>query len=373
MKLKTFLISSLVLLFAACTKDSAQITCTGVDGYQEDAVNVSEDPVTLAATGEGDVQTLTMTVKITAKEHISGITLLSAENIKLDDEFCVELNTEGGPKLKFDSDSSKTAFIQLLKAGKGTEADIKFSAKFTKDEVQKILKNTKHFQVRHMNVDLTNITLSGGVGPYPVCMTLNVSHSGELTGAYYYGSQGPGALLYIKSKNSWASTLTIPEFNINAENTGTFEGKFENDVFCGKFTTNGKTYVYSLKPDSSVTPADLSGVPFDSFELPQASSDSSDSSRDYSDFSSLDETSSSTGSVDVDELLDSYERCINKAISVMKKANKNDPTMLADYQQYVSEMVDFSEKLQNIKDDFTASQIQRFNKLVKKAANISQQ
>ncbi len=373
MKLKTLLISSLALLFAACTKDSAEITCSGVNGYQSEAISVSEEPVTLTATGEGDTQTLTLTVKMTAKDRISGISQLSPENIKLDDDFRVVLSTDGGPILRFDSDSSKTAFIELLKADKGKQAEIKFSQSFTKDVAQKILKDTEHFRVENLNVDLTNITLSGSVGKYPVCMTINVKSSGELTGAYYYTRQGPGALLYFKSNSGWSSTLTIPEFDINANNTGTFVGKFENDVFSGQFTTRGKTYIYSLKPDPSVTPLDLSGVPFDSFELPRATSSSSESSSYDTDYSSSYDTSGSSGSVDFDELLDSYERCIDKAISMMKKAENDDPTFMAEYQKYVSEMLEFSEKLQNAKGDLSASQLQRLNKLVMKAAKASQQ
>ncbi len=372
MKIKTLLFSSLMLLLAACSKDSVQVTCLNVDGYQSKAVKVTEDPITLEVSGEGDVQTLTMTVPMTANEHISGITDLSDENIKLDDDFCVQLSASGSTKLKLDSDSSKTAFINLLKGKKGAEANIKFSAKVAKDKLKEILKDLDHFTVRDLNVDLTNITLSGNIGTYPVCMTLNVASNGVITGAYYYAKKGPGAYLYLKSTSNWASTSTIPEFNDRAENTGVFEGKFENDIFNGKFTTNGNTYVYSLKTDKTLSPIDLSTVPFDSFEMPVQSSSSSayesDSSSDES--SSFDDGDFEEGSVDIDELLDTYERLIDKGHSMMKKIENNDPTAIVEYQQYVAELMDYADKFRKIKGNFSESQLKRFNRLLTKAAEM---
>ena len=164
--------------------------------------------------------------------------------------------------------------------------------------------------------------------------------------------------------------MTIPEFDINGNNTGSFEGTFKDDVFSGKFTTRGNTYMYSLRPDASGVPIDLSAVPFDSFELPQTASGSSDSDG----IDSYDsEASSSTGSADIDDLLDSYERCIDKCITIMRKAKNNDPTALTDYAEYVSEMQDYAEKLENVKGDFSSAQLQRFTRLMTKAARAAQQ
>lgn len=371
MKLSTLLFSSLILLMAACSKDSAQLTCEAVNGYQSDAITVSEEPFTLEQSGEGETRTLSITVKMTANEHISGITELDPSNITLDDDFCVKIVSDGiEQKLKLDSDSAKTAFVNLLKAKKGTEANIKFSAKVAKDDAKKTLNNAKQFSIEDLNVDLKNITLSGNIGKYPVCMTINVEHEGKITGAYYYKRMGPGALLYFKSDYSLTSPMTIPEFDINGNNTGSFEGTFKDDVFSGKFTTRGNTYMYSLRPDASGVPIDLSAVPFDSFELPQTASGSSDSDG----IDSYDsEASSSTGSADIDDLLDSYERCIDKCITIMRKAKNNDPTALTDYAEYVSEMQDYANKLENVKGDFSSAQLQRFTRLMTKAARAAQQ
>jgi len=371
MKLKTLLLSSLVLLLAACSKDSAQLTCASVDGYQSEAITVSEEPFTLEQSGDGETRTLSIMVKMTANEHISGITELDPNNITLDDKFGVKIVSKDiSQTLKIDSDSAKTAFINLLKAKKGTEANIKFSAKVTKDDAKKLLNNAEQFSITELNVDLENITLSGNIGKYPVCMTINVEHGGRITGAYYYKRMGPGALLYFKSDYSSYSPKEIPEFDINGNNTGTFEGTFKDDVFSGKFTTRGNTYIYSLRSDASVEPIDLSAVPFDSFELPQTAPSSSDSN----DIDSADsDVSSSIGSTDIDDLLDSYERCIDKCITIMKKAKNNDPTALADYAEYVSEMQDYAKKLENVKGDLSTAQMQRFTRLLTKAARAAQQ
>lgn len=98
MKLKTLLLSSLVLLLAACSKDSAQLTCASVDGYQSEAITVSEEPFTLEQSGDGETRTLSITVKMTANEHISGITELDPNNITLDDKFGVKKDCKQGYK-----------------------------------------------------------------------------------------------------------------------------------------------------------------------------------------------------------------------------------------------------------------------------------
>lgn len=83
MKLKSILFALLAVIISACSNKPAEITCTEVDGNHKDAISVPEETFTLEAEGEGDMQTLTLNVKMAAKEHISGITLLDEKTLSL--------------------------------------------------------------------------------------------------------------------------------------------------------------------------------------------------------------------------------------------------------------------------------------------------
>lgn len=101
--------------------------------------------------------------------------------------------------LKLDSDAAKTAFINVLKGKAGETKEVKFSKKnVAKDKVKDVLKKAKTFKVKYLSVALENVNLSGNIGKYPVCMTLNIDENGVITGAYYYKRMGVKALLYMK-------------------------------------------------------------------------------------------------------------------------------------------------------------------------------
>lgn len=364
MKLKSILFALLAVIISACSNKPAEITCTEVDGNHKDAISVPEETFTLEADGEGDMQTLTLNVKMAAKEHISGITLLDEKNIKLNEMFGIAVCDENGAELtvlKLDSDAAKTAFINVLKGKAGETKEVKFSKKnVAKDKVKDVLKKAKTFKVKYLSVALENVNLSGNIGKYPVCMTLNIDENGVITGAYYYKRMGAKALLYMKGALE-DGKIQVNEFNIQGDNTGTFDGTFKDDKFGGIFDTYGTRYAYDLKLDAEMNAIDVSSVPYDIFNT-QFVSSNMESSDDDSSFSS------DNGSVDWDEWLDQYERCVDKVISLNKKMKNNDPSAISEYTEYYEEMQKLSEKVESAKGDLSVAQLNRLNKILAKLA-----
>lgn len=81
------------------------------------------------------------------------------------------------------------------------------------------------------------------------------------------------------------------------------------------------------------------------------------------------ETSSASSSSDIDEFLDEYERYVDKAISLYKKAAAGDMSAMAEYSSFYDEAVELSNKLDNVKSDMSAAQLKRFNQITTKQVN----
>lgn len=88
-------------------------------------------------------------------------------------------------------------------------------------------------------------------------------------------------------------------------------------------------------------------------------SDNSDNGDTESDYSSH----SSAGSTDWDAVLDSYERYVDKYVTLYKKANNGDLDALTDYNEYMQEALELNEKLSNAKGELSTKQIARLNKI----------
>lgn len=70
--------------------------------------------------------------------------------------------------------------------------------------------------------------------------------------------------------------------------------------------------------------------------------------------------SSSSGNSDWDEVLDSYEECVNKYISLIKKAAEGDLSAISSYAEFAEKAMELSEKISEAEDDMTASQLSRY-------------
>lgn len=112
----------------------------------------------------------------------------------------------------------------------------------------------------------TNINLSGTIGhKNAVYMTLQIASSGEVKGAYYYKSQGPKALLYLKGRKQDAS-LSLLEYNKKGDHTGVFKGTLNDNVYHAEFEsfTHDK-YDITLEEDNDMNTIDFSQTDFNVF------------------------------------------------------------------------------------------------------------
>lgn len=190
--------------------------------------------------------------------------------------------------------------------------------------------------------------LHGTVDKYPITMHLIIDGT-TVKGSYYYDKQGPNAELTLSGTND-DGELDINETDADGTPTGHFKGKINDGVFRGQFITNKGKKMPFIVSEGDIEISDNNDFEYD---------DSSDTS--------------SSGSENWDELLDSYENYVDKYISYVKKAAKGDMTALTEYPSLMKKAQDFSEKLQNAQGEMSASQWARYNKITMKMANAAQE
>ena len=110
----------------------------------------------------------------------------------------------------------------------------------------------------------STINLSGNIGKYPIQMTMHIASNGEVTGAYYYKSNGPGNYLYVKG-NKDGNQIILDEYTKEGEHTGEYTGSFTNNVYKGIFKAMSGEYQFTLSPDKDMHGIDLSTVRFSDF------------------------------------------------------------------------------------------------------------
>ena len=100
---------------------------------------------------------------------------------------------------------------------------------------------------------------------------------------------------------------------------------------------------------------------------------SSSSDNDYyqpANGSDVNEVLSSSGdSSDWDSVLDSYEKYVNKLVSVSKKISNGNPSAIAEYTSLVSEAQELSEKLSGAESEMTSAQQARYLRITSKMSN----
>lgn len=211
----------------------------------------------------------------------------------------------------------------------------------------------------HGEVEVT-VNLEGGIGKYPIMMTMHIASDGNVTGAYYYKSKGPGNYLYIKGEKS-DDRITLNEFTKDGQQTGTYEGTYQNGIYKGHFNTKSGHYTFVLKP-TQMDAIDFSDIDFDLFQAEYLTYDEEDT----------DDYSEASGSEDWDSLLDSYEKYVDKYISYVKKAAKGDMSALSEYPDLLEKAQEFSSKMENAQGEMSSSQWSRYMKITNKLARAGQ-
>lgn len=80
-------------------------------------------------------------------------------------------------------------------------------------------------------------------------------------------------------------------------------------------------------------------------------------------------SSESTGSTDIDKLLDDYESMVNTYISMLKKANSGDMSAMGEMGEYLEKAESFASKLDKVDGDMSTAQLSRLQKIQMKMAN----
>lgn len=92
------------------------------------------------------------------------------------------------------------------------------------------------------------------------------------------------------------------------------------------------------------------------------------SETEVNDVSSSDDSSGG----DFDDLLDSFERYVDKYITFMKKAKDGDASAMSEYPGLLKEAQDYSKKIQNVKGQLTADQIEKYQRINNKMLKAAQ-
>lgn len=105
------------------------------------------------------------------------------------------------------------------------------------------------------------------------------------------------------------------------------------------------------------------------------SDDSYDSDSEWGQDDTSDDSyssSSSSGSTDWDEVLDSYERFVDKYVAFAKKVKNGDTSVMSEYTEYMEEAQRLNEELSQARGELSASQAARLNKIAAKMARAAQ-
>ncbi|MBQ7634584.1 MAG: hypothetical protein IJS89_03325 [Bacteroidaceae bacterium] len=240
-----------------------------------------------------------------------------------------------------------------------------------------------------------NITLSGTVDKYPVVMVLQCVGD-SITGYNYYvrGTRKISADLQLKGTLKEDGTLELFEWvEANGQHSSHFLGCFSAEQgYQGKFDrADGKEMMFAFTVDSLSVDASANTPLGFSRTKPANFTDLVEQYRnapvnhswflnydENADFggrqavSSAESGEASDGS-DVDAYLDSYERCLNKYVSFMKKMDKNNPTAVKDAAEYYAELYELSQKAEQMKGQMNDAQLKRLMRILQEFNRAMQQ
>jgi hypothetical protein len=175
----------------------------------------------------------------------------------------------------------------------------------------------------------------------------------QVSGTYFYNRQGAHNKLNISGTRN-GSTFDLNETTVDGTPTGHFEGTLDSGVLQGVFTNNQGKKMGFVAAENGI---DISGYNTTIEETVDIDSDSD---------------SFSSGSADVEAMLDSYDRYVTKYISLLKKAANGDATAMAEYPSLMEQCQDLTDKINRCKDDMTPAQWSRFNKITMRMTEAAQ-
>ena len=87
---------------------------------------------------------------------------------------------------------------------------------------------------------------TGTIGTLPITLFLRISSDGRANGWYYYNNRGPAYKLSLSGNFDESGLIILNEFTQGGNNTGKFEGRYNNRVFSGTFYAYGNSQAYNF-------------------------------------------------------------------------------------------------------------------------------
>ncbi len=88
-------------------------------------------------------------------------------------------------------------------------------------------------------------------------------------------------------------------------------------------------------------------------------------------FETVEVTTGTSTKSDWDEVLDEYEKFVDKYIAFAKKVKEGDMSAMDEYASYMEQAITTCEKLENAKGEMTSTQIKRYTKILTKMSSIA--
>lgn len=88
---------------------------------------------------------------------------------------------------------------------------------------------------------------------------------------------------------------------------------------------------------------------------------------------SANNSKTSSSSTDYDDLLDSYEKYVDKYIALLKKVKAGDTSAMNEYPEMLEEAQNLSEKIKNATGELTSSQIAKYQRISNKMLKAAQE
>lgn len=79
------------------------------------------------------------------------------------------------------------------------------------------------------------------------------------------------------------------------------------------------------------------------------------------------------GDNNIDALIASYDKYVDKYIATMKKVKAGDPTAMTEYAKLLKQAQDLQKKLEKVEDEMTEAQAAKFNKITLKLAKAAEE
>ena len=355
MKKYYLMLLSVILLstcWMSCSKDDAPkmispVETDFVSGGLSKLIEVVNEPCELKMVVRDDAiasQIFQLKVKLKLKKESPALQSIDAQDISFTELLSVAtitLEDINGTKVQEISVRSEELLKlkKLLQTKEGTEAEIVFEETFNNSkDAPKWYEQTTQFR------------------PY---LTAEVVGGSNANGSYDANPALQCAV--INDADGWTNVRTQPSMN----------GAIVTKIY------DGERFYFERVPGSNWvkvyrTADDTQSIGFMHGSRVMPVSGAADMNADMNN-----ESGNVTSDIDVsgenwDELLDSYERYVDKLISCMRKIESGDMSMMEEYYRLLQESERLSNKMEKAKGMMTSSQQERYMRILKKMMQESQ-